>query len=181
MTTLTSQRLVLRSHTPENLERLHRWKNDREILELSADSTEPSPEEKTRRTLERWMKESEDILHLAIHRRDTEEFIGFLHLALIEPEHRRCKIGLVIGEKHYWGQGYGTEAVRCAVDHGFSELGLNRISAEVYATNPRSVRMLERAGFRREGVLRESLLKGGAFVDEYPYALLRREWEEARG
>lgn len=180
MTTLTSQRVVLRPHTPQSFERLHRWKNDREILELSADSMEPSSEDKTRRTLERWMKQSEDIIHFAIHRGDDEELIGFLHLALIEREHQRCKIGLVIGEKQYWGQGYGTEAVRCAVDYGFSQLGLNRISAEVYATNPRSVRMLERAGFRREGVLHESILKDGAFVDEYPYALLRREWEAAR-
>jgi RimJ/RimL family protein N-acetyltransferase len=180
MTALTSRLVVLRPHTAQSFERLHQWKNDREILELSADSMEPSPEEKTRRTLERWMKESEDIIHFAIHRKDTDELIGFLHLALIEREHQRCKIGLVIGEKQYWGQGYGTDAVRCAVDYGFSVLGLNRISAEAYATNPRSVRMLERAGFQREGVLRESILKDGAFVDEYCYALLRRQHQEAR-
>lgn len=180
MVTLTSQRLVLRPHTPENFERLHRWKNDREILELSADSVEPSSEEKTRRSLERWMKPSEDIIHFGIHRKDTDELIGFLLIALIEPEHRRCKLGLVIGEKGQWGQGYGTEAARCAVDHCFRELGMNRIGAEAYATNPRSVRLLEKVGFRREGVMRESVYKGGAFVDEYQYGLLRRDWEEAR-
>jgi len=177
MVTLTSQRLVLRPHTPQNFERLHRWKNDREILELSADSVEPSSEEKTRRSLERWMQPSEDIIHFAIHRQDSDELIGFLLIALIEREHRRCKIGLVIGEKGQWGQGYGTEAVACAVDFCFRELEMNRIGAEAYATNPRSVRLLEKVGFRREGVMREHYLIQGRRVDEIIYGLLRHEWE----
>jgi RimJ/RimL family protein N-acetyltransferase len=179
MVTLDSERLELRPHTPQNFERLHRWKSDTEILELSDDSVEPATEEQSRRALERWMQEREGIIHFAIHRKDTGEFIGFLHIALIEPLHRRCKIGIVIGEKELWGQGYGTEALRTAVDYCFTTLNMNRIGAETYATNPRSFRMLERVGFMREGVLRESVFKGG-FVDEYQYGLLRRDWEKTR-
>lgn len=180
MVQMTSERLVLRPHTPESFERLHKWRSDAEILELSADSVEIPTEEQTRRALDRWMQEREDIIHVAICLKETDELIGFLHIAMIEPPHRRCRIGLVIGEKHLWGRGYGAEALRRAVDYCFEELSMNRIGAEVYATNPRSVRMLERVGFKREGVLRESVLKGDGFVDEYAYGLLRREWEEGR-
>lgn len=180
MITLTSERLVLKPHRPENLERLHAWKNDREINAMSADSVEPSSEEKSRKTLERWMQHSDDIIHLAIHLAGSDELIGFLHIALIEHELRRCKIGIVIGEKQHWGKGYGSEALRRAVDYCFTDLDMNRIGAETYASNPRSVGMLEGAGFVREGVLRESVYKDQGFVDEYQYGLLRRDWEAAR-
>jgi [ribosomal protein S5]-alanine N-acetyltransferase len=180
MVTLTSERLVLKPHRAENFERLHAWKNDHEINAMSADSVKPSSEDESRKTLERWMQESDDIIHLAIHLADSDELIGFLHIALIEPEHRRCKIGIVIGEKQHWGQGHGTEALRRAVDHCFTDMDMNRIGAETYASNPRSLGMLERAGFVREGVLRESVYKDGGFVDEYQYGLLRSDWEAAR-
>jgi [ribosomal protein S5]-alanine N-acetyltransferase len=179
MTTLTSTRLVLQPHTLASLEPLHRWENDEEILQLSSDSLERSDLSQIRSTLERWMQPQTDILHFAIHLKDDGTLIGFLHVAQIDHDHQRCKLGLLIGEKRLWERGYGTEALKLAVEHCFTALCMNRIAAEVYATNPRSVRMLERVGFVREGVLRQNV-KRDRFVDEYQYGLLRSEWEQTR-
>ncbi|MFC9606304.1 GNAT family N-acetyltransferase [Streptomyces niveus] len=166
----------LRPHTPASLEPLLRWKNDIEIQRLSDDETHTYNREQVAATLERWMQPSEDTVHLAIGLPGRAEPIGFLHLALIEREHQRCRLGIVIGEKDLWGHGYGHLAVVKAVDHAFDVLDLERITAEVFADNTRSVRLLEGAGFVREGVMRESIHRDGRRIDELVFGLLRHEW-----
>lgn len=165
----------LRPHTPASLEPLLRWKNDAEISRLSDGETRPLSREEVAARLERWMRPSEDIVHLAIGLAGRAAPIGFLHLALIERAHRRCRLGIVIGEKDLWGLGYGHQAVGQAADYAFGVLDLDRITAEVIAGNTRSVRLLESAGFRREGVLRESICRDGRRVDELVFGLLRHE------
>ncbi len=64
-----------------------------------------------------------------------------------------------------FGRGFGTEATRLILGHGFETLGLHRISLEVYAFNPRARRAYEKAGFVAEGVLRDALLWEGERVD----------------
>lgn len=170
-----SNRVLLRPHTLESLEPLCRWQRDAEILANSSDDVCPMDEAAVAASLERWMQPRDDIQHFAIALLRTNRPIGFLHVAFIDAVHRRCKLGFVIGEKELWGQGYGREALGLAIEHCFATLNMNRIGAEVYATNVRSIRLLERAGFVREGVLRENLLRG-RFIDELQYGLLRREW-----
>ena len=173
---LTDDVVELRPHTPAGLEPLLRWKNDIEIQRLSDDETRTFTREQVAATLERWMRPSDDIVHLAIGLAGRAAPIGFLHLALIEQVHRRCRLGIVIGEKDLWGRGYGHRAVVQAVNHAFGVLGLDRITAEVFADNTRSVRLLEGAGFVREGVMRESIYRDGQRVDELIFGLLRHEW-----
>ena len=127
------------------------------------------------RSLSRWLEPADDALHLAIHARSDDEFVGFCHVAFIDRHNRRCKLGLTIGEPHARRIGYGKEAVGELVRHCFEDLGLNRVAAEVYDFNPAAVRLLERLGFRREGVLRQNVWKG-EFRDEWAYGLLASEW-----
>jgi [ribosomal protein S5]-alanine N-acetyltransferase len=173
---VTDDVVELRPHTPASLEPLLRWKNDSEIQRLSDDSTYTLTRAEVAARLSQWMIPSDDIVHLAIGLVGRAEPIGFLHLALIERAHRRCRLGIVIGEKDRWGHGYGHRAVVQAVDYAFGVLDLDRITAEVFADNTRSVRLLEGAGFVREGVMRESILRDGKRVDELIFGLLRRDW-----
>lgn len=174
---MTDNVVELRPHTPASLEPLLRWKNDIEIQRLSSDDEARTfTREEVAARLEQWMRPSDDIVHLAIGLVGRVEPIGFLHLALIERAHRRCRLGIVIGEKDLWGHGYGHLAVVQAVDYAFDVLDLDRITAEVFADNPRSVRLLEGVGFVREGAMRESLHRDGQRVDELIFGLLRRDW-----
>jgi RimJ/RimL family protein N-acetyltransferase len=173
---VTADVVELRPHTSASLEPLLRWKNDIEIRQLSDGGTRIFTREEVAATLERWMRPSDDIVHLAIGLAGRAEPIGFLHLALIEREHRRCRLGIVIGEKELWGRGYGHLAVEQAVEYAFDVLDLDRITAEALADNVRSVRLLEGAGFVREGVMREGIHRDGQRVDELIFGLLRHEW-----
>jgi [ribosomal protein S5]-alanine N-acetyltransferase len=72
-----------------------------------------------------------------------------------------------------WGQGIASEAARAVIDYGFAEMGLHRIQAHTIAGNHRSVRLLERLGFHREGTLRGYSLEDDlTFHDSAVYGLL---------
>jgi ribosomal-protein-alanine N-acetyltransferase len=82
------------------------------------------------------------------------------------------QFGYWLGEAH-WRRGIMTAAVRAASDYALAHFGLVRLEAPVFSWNPASMRVLEKAGFEREGVLRRSVLKDGQLIDQVLYALVR--------
>lgn len=76
-----------------------------------------------------------------------------------------------------WGHGYATAAVRRLVTYAFDELRLHRVYAQVFAENEGSRRVLEKAGFEHEGILREHWYRHGAYEDVHRYGVLESEWE----
>jgi RimJ/RimL family protein N-acetyltransferase len=78
-------------------------------------------------------------------------------------------IGYWLGEP-YWGRGIMTAAVQAIAGHAFSPLGFKRIETPVFAWNPASMRVLEKCGFVREGVMAKSVLKDGELIDSVLYA-----------
>ncbi|MFN2509220.1 MAG: GNAT family N-acetyltransferase [Chthoniobacterales bacterium] len=95
--------------------------------------------------------------------------------------HRRtAELGYWLAEP-FWGRGIGTAVVRAFVAHSFETLPLDRIFAEVYANNPASARVLEKADFQFEGRLRKNVIKAGQVLDSLLYARLRALEEIAPG
>ena len=70
------------------------------------------------------------------------------------------------------GKGIATRAVKSITDYGIRDLGLQRIFAEPYVTNPASARVLEKAGFTREGILRANVFKDGQVLDQFLYSYI---------
>ncbi len=99
--------------------------------------------------------------------------VGTIALDL-EPPHRRAQLGNWIGVP-YWGNGYATEAGRSVLDHGFGELGLNRIYAYCFTRNPASARVLQKLGMTPEGTRRRHALKWGEYLDEEVFGILASE------
>jgi RimJ/RimL family protein N-acetyltransferase len=98
---------------------------------------------------------------------------GGIGLRLREDVHSRsAEIGFWLGEDH-WGRGIATEAVRAVTNHAFRAFDLCRIDAQVFAWNPASMRVLEKAGYAREGRLRRSVTKDGRTIDSLMYAITR--------
>ncbi len=96
----------------------------------------------------------------------------------LHPQEDVCRITAELGywlAEAYWGRGITTEAVRAIVRHGFNTRPLERIEAFVYANNPASARVLEKAGFTFEGCLRRNVIKDGQVLDSLVYARLRGE------
>ena len=105
----------------------------------------------------------------------SDAVIGTCTLIRCSPNHQRCEIGFALRQIR-WGQGLGSEAVGALIEFAFTSLELHRLEADVDPRNDRSLRLLERCGFRREGLLRERYSVNGERQDTLILGLLRREW-----
>ena len=95
-------------------------------------------------------------------------------------EHDRAEIGYWIGVP-WWGRGFATEGAGAMIDWAFHTLGLHRIYAYHYATNPASGRVLQKLGMTHEGVLRAHIRKWDEHLDCVQYGILREEWAARSG
>jgi RimJ/RimL family protein N-acetyltransferase len=183
-TVITTRRLRLAPHTMADAGAMNKWGADPELCHFSDDTpapAKPEPIDATRQHLESIIsRQDNNILRWGIRRLEGDRLIGYCMIAFIDRHNLKCRVGMAIGEKTEWGQGYGREVLEALVGHCFKVLGMNRIGAEIYSFNVRSIRLFEGAGFRQEGTIRQSVTKNGRYEDEYIYGLLRQEWGGAQ-
>jgi ribosomal-protein-alanine N-acetyltransferase len=115
------------------------------------------------------------MLTWSILRREDEAWLGTATLSGVDLEHRRAELGVLLDPSH-WGRGYAKEALGAVLDYGFGSLALHRVEADVDPRNEASLRVLERLGFVREGLLRERWGVGGSRQDGLMLGILAREW-----
>ena len=102
--------------------------------------------------------------------------IGSVGLHSIGWKDRHAELGIVIGEKEHWGQGYGTDAIRTLLGVAFEEMNLHRVFLRVDADNERAIRCYEKCGFQREGAMREVVFREGEYHDQLIMSVLRPEY-----
>jgi RimJ/RimL family protein N-acetyltransferase len=173
---LRGSRVRLTALHPDDLPTIARWYQDAGFMRLY-DARPAVP--KTEAALARWLEEvgkAENTLPFAIRPVEGDDLIGTLELDGILWTHGVCGIGIAIGDRDSWGQGYGSEAAGLALTFAFDELNLHRVQATVFTYNERSIALLEKLGFRREGAFREFLHRDGERYDMLLYGLLDREW-----
>lgn len=103
------------------------------------------------------------------------ELVGTCTLAAVDRQHRRAELGFAV-LRRWWGRRVASRALPPVIDFAFERLGLHRLEADADPRNQASLRVLERLGFRREGLLRERYLQGGEAQDAVFFGLLRRDW-----
>ncbi len=109
--------------------------------------------------------------------RETGELVGRVALTgIARGPFQNANLGYFIAEEQQ-GKGFMTEAVRLCVGYAFDELGLHRVQAGVMPRNTPSQRVLEKAGFRREGLAERYLRINGVWEDHILYAITREDWE----
>ena len=97
-------------------------------------------------------------------------FVGTCDLSEIDRRHRRAEVGFMLG-RDAWGQGYAQEAMQAVVGHA-ATTGLRRLVARIHLGNRRSESLLEKLGFREEGLLRGHVLRDGERRDCLMFGLL---------
>jgi ribosomal-protein-alanine N-acetyltransferase len=117
------------------------------------------------------------LFRLGLMMKTTGNLIGTVGFYGIDRVSKRAVAGADL-KREYWGIGLMREALRALIRFGFMEMGLNRIEASTDPQNVRSLRLIERCGFRKEGVLRQRFYYKGAFHDDVVYSLLREEWKD---
>ena len=176
---LRGKTLGLRTWQKGDEEALAQLANNRKIWMNLKDSF---PHPYARKDAEAWiesvLKHGDAPHHFAIVRGD--EVLGCTGFEPYEDVHRlTAGVGYWIGEP-YWGGGMATEALGLLTEYVFERFDFERLEAAVYAWNPASRRVLEKAGFACEGKHARSVVKDGQLIDSWIYARLRSD-PPARG
>ncbi len=167
----------LTSLTEDDLPALAGWYEDAGFLRLY-DSRPAYP--MTEAELGKWLAaaaEDKSTFLFAVRSLEGDALLGYLELDGVDWQHGVCGMGLGFGERANRGKGYGYEATQLALRYAFDELNLHRVQVTVFSYNQRSLALVDRVGFRREGVFRERLQRDGKRHDMLLYGLLRHEWE----
>lgn len=98
--------------------------------------------------------------------------IGTMGFNAWSPKHKRAEIGYEIHPEH-WRKGYTFEAISKVIQYGFNEFDLTRIGAVVFMENEASIKLLTKAGFEKEGILRDYMYQNGEAYDAYVYSIIK--------
>jgi UDP-4-amino-4,6-dideoxy-N-acetyl-beta-L-altrosamine N-acetyltransferase len=166
----------LRPLKEDDSERLFRWRREPEVDRWMSDLPAATPDEHRF-----WF----DVFRADPDRRGwiitaDDAAAGFLTLTGLASRHRRASWGWYIGEADARGRGAGRAAQALGLDLAFDELGLDKVSAEVLADNDVALKAQAAAGFRREGYLREHIVKDGRRRDVVLLGILAEEWRARR-
>ena len=173
---LTTSRLTIRRFRPADADDLHEYLSDPQVYRF--EPGEPLDHELASRKAAD-MAASPDFW--AVELRGAGKVIGQLYLKQIEPaEHLTCELGYIL-HPSYQRQGYGSEAAAALVRHVVTTGGMHRVVAHCNPENAASWKLLERIGFRREGLLKQNIFfrrdatGEPLWTDTYVYALLAAE------
>ncbi|MDY7077660.1 MAG: GNAT family N-acetyltransferase [Chloroflexota bacterium] len=174
---IVGKKVRLRPIERDDLPRFVEWFSDAEVRRhlLIYLPFSLAQEERWFENLQGRLEQQVDVL-LAI---ETAEgvHIGNVGLHRINWKDRNAELGIAIGEKAYWGQGYGTDAIRTLLGLAFHEMNLHRVFLRVDEDNSRGIRCYEKTGFRREGTLRAAVFNRGTYKDQYIMSILETEFK----
>jgi [ribosomal protein S5]-alanine N-acetyltransferase len=159
-------------------ERYQSWLNDPDVTLYMEAGVFPT----TLQQLEKYYQEvtsSPNQVILAVIHQKSDLHIGNVKLGPINWVHRRAALGILIGDKEFWGRGLGTEAVCLAVEYGFYRLNLHRIGLGVFEEHKSAVRCYQKVGFKIEGHLREDVFRDGQYKNGLWMGLLRSEYKSS--
>ena len=174
---LKGLRVTLRSIEREDLPSLWAFNNDLDV-ELAGGGDPPMPQSLARlqaRYEESLRQGERDGSIFAIE--SNGKLIGACSLFHFDETARTCELGIVIGDKAYWGQGYGREAVNLLLQYAFQYHNQHKVWLRVNANNERAMRAYSACGFVEEGRLRSHVWSDGNHIDLVLMGVLRDEWK----
>ncbi|MCL6449903.1 MAG: GNAT family N-acetyltransferase [Acetobacteraceae bacterium] len=175
---LEGELVRLRPLKAEDAATFYRWGQDWEVQRLSTGGARLAVGDSQAACLE-WiegLKDRRDLYAFMVLEKATGRPLGTAQLASVDLRNRRCDLGIEIGEKDFWGRGYGRDAVRVLLRLAFEEVGLNRVAAGCYSLNPRAIRCFEALGFKREAVHRAALFRDGRFWTDVRFSITAEEY-----
>lgn len=168
--------IYLRAPRKDDLEGdWYSWLNDPVVTKYQDKGIFPNTKELQEEYYTRILKSDNDVL-LAICELKTDKHIGSVGLHKINWIHRSAELGIMIGERDYWGKGYGKKAWNLISHYGFNVLNLHRIYAFINIENINSVKSAKASGFNEVGRIKEMFFKNGKYFDVILMNCLRNDF-----
>ena len=177
MVHIVTNRLVLREFTEDDWAAVLAYQNDQRYLRFYPWNHRSGADVRSlvQTFLGQQREEPRGRFQLIMALKETEELIGNCGMRRKPYNHWEGDIGYELAPE-FWGNGYATEAALAMVEFGFRELKLHRVSSWCIANNRASARVLEKAGLRLEGRLRENECFKGRWWDTLLYGVLENDW-----
>ncbi len=163
----------LRPFSKSDIPTMTRWINSPEVRQFVA-----TDEPRTEQYEEAWYNKlgsDKDNIVVCVETKDGIP-IGIMGLHKINWVHRVATTGAILGEKEYWGKGYGTDAKLMLLHYAFNRKNLRKVKSAVFSFNERSLRYSLRCGYKEEGRLRREVERDGQLHDVIQLAVFREDW-----
>lgn len=174
---LTGKRVLLRPMRQEDIATQHSFNQDLELYGLDSAVPHVSPLERAQAFYTTWTTPDKTIAPFAIE--VDGNYIGYCILRDIQNRHGNLELGILIGDRAYWGHGYGREVIGLLLRYGFHYLGARRIALTTHAKNERAIHCYRACGFVEEGRPRKVVWIEGEYTDLVEMSILREEWQPA--
>jgi RimJ/RimL family protein N-acetyltransferase len=174
-------RLVrLRTLEPADLERAYAWVNDREVTQYLMLRYPMSRAQEAKYLTETSAQgNSFADVRLAIETKEGVH-IGMCGLHRARPEDRGAELGIMIGDRAFWSNGYGTDTVQTMLRFAFEQINMHKVALGVFEFNERAMACYRKCGFVDEGRFREEYFQDGRYWDVVRMSILRGEWQGLR-
>lgn len=172
----TGQKIRLREYRREDVKNAQDYINDPEVKKLLHPGI---PFLFTYEDEMKWfdsLSATKENYSFAIETLEDGRYIGGCGINHINWKNSVITVGIFIGDKNYWGKGYGTDAMKTLVKFIFEQMNINKIKLQVFSFNERAIKSYEKCGFKVEGILRKEIFRDGKYHDEIIMGLLREEW-----
>jgi RimJ/RimL family protein N-acetyltransferase len=177
MITTQLPKVQLRELTIDDAEDRYQWCLDREVTKHlnMPERYPPFSREETQAWIRMCINQTNGYEQKAII---TEEgkHIGWIDFKNIDKLNKHAELGIAIGDKSYWGKGYGLSAMNEMLIWGFQQLELNKIWLRVEIDNENAIKSYKNMGYVEEGILRQDRLRNGEFVDRLRMSILKDEF-----
>ena len=174
---LETERLLLRQMTIEDTDFVFRHFSDAAVNQYLLDEPPVTTYAQAREIIQFYLEpEGKTHNRWIMVRKSNQQPIGTCGFHKWEKRYFRAEIGYDLSPA-FWRQGYMLEALQAVITNGFEQMRLNRIEALVSIENDRSAQLIQKLGFKQEGMLRDYFYLDGKFYDHTLFALLEREWK----
>jgi RimJ/RimL family protein N-acetyltransferase len=177
MITTQWPKVQLRELTLHDTEDRYQWCLDKEVTKHlnMPGKYPPFSREETQSWIEMCMNKTNGYEQKAIIT-EKGKHIGWIDLKNIDRLNKHAELGVAIGDKRYWGRGYGLAAMQEMLQWGFEELELNKIWLRVEVDNEKAIKSYRKMGYVEEGILRQDRWRNGEFVDRLRMSIIREEF-----
>jgi len=171
---LVGKKLFMRPIMPQDLPYFVKWINDKETLEMLSAYLPVTIKEEAE-WIESLSNKNHTDIQLAIVTTDGN-LIGSMGIHKIDWKNRTASTGAFIGDKNYWGKGYGTEAKMLLLNYAFNTLNLRKIYSSAIEYNKRSIAYQMKCGYKIEGRRIKQHFRKGRYWDEILTAVFKKDW-----
>lgn len=171
---LRGDKIILRPVKMSDAQRFFKWMSDPDVNKFTTRKSITLKEEKI------WITNIQKRKKEKIFAIDTIEkiHIGSVGLNCINKQDENAVLGIFIGDKNYWGKGYGKDILATLLNYSFNNLKLHRIGLSVYDYNKRALNLYKKLGFKAEGNKRDHIFYKRKFHDEIQMSMLENEWRK---